>query len=48
MLRFADEYRNVGVVQMRGDNNSAAWDISVGLITTACLMAKGATNNVIF
>lgn len=33
---------------MRDDNNSAAWDISVGLITTDCLMAEGSTNNVIF
>lgn len=33
---------------MRDDNNSAAWDISFGLMETACLMAVNSTNNVIF
>ena len=33
---------------MRDDNNSAAWDISFGLMETDCLMAEEATNNVIF
>nr|AMK07408.1 hypothetical protein [gamma proteobacterium NT2-2] len=38
----------IQAVRMRDDNNSAAWDISFGLITTACLIAKIGSNNVNF
>ena len=47
-LHFADECRGIQVVRMRDDNNSAAWDISFGLMEKDCLMAEEATNNVIF
>lgn len=33
---------------MGDDNNSAAWDISFELITTACLNEKIGSNNVNF